>query len=773
MANILDSFRKWWKEIFQREIPLSPQTKKIFWAAVFVIAISLLLTIDFIPNEFNLDVGRVSQTDIRAPRTINFIDQEKTNQRKELAAQSVRRVYEEDVTVNNNVKERIGDFFSDISEAKNKIIQAQEVQLEQEDNAVEENANSNQEASSGQNNAVQDDAPGNDESSSQESALPQNESVNVESLAQEIKQSYPEISRNTITILFQASLNTIDQLENEAKKIIDDTYQNKFTPEDISEVRDELAEEAMTLDFNREYRLALANILESTIKPNMTFNEEATMQNRKEAREEVDPVTITVRRDEMIVRSGDIVTEEDIKVLEAFGLRKDTVNYLSILGIFITIITLLVLASIYLYKYKNDIWNSNRKLLFLELMILIVLFLAKLIDWIPTSTVSNFYLPYLVPVAIASILITVLIGSEVSIVATIFISFLVALVFNNDYNVAVLGFVSGMVGIFSVTKLSQRNDLVRAGFNVSGVLVVLVLGLRLINPVNSWVSILGHVSMAVANGLIVAILANGLLPYLENLFGLTSSVKLLELSNPTQALLSKMVFEAPGTYNHCLVVANLAETAANNIGADSLLARVGAYYHDIGKMKRPYFFIENHMGRENPHDKLSPNLSALIIKSHVRDGVEMAKEYKLPVQIIDIIKQHHGTNLISYFYQEALKDSKHDSVEESDFRYEGPKPQTKEAAIILLADISEAAVRSKNFNKTNHNRIEGLVRELIKDKLIEGQLDESDLSLRDLDVIVESFVKVLTGIYHQRIDYPENILKEMKRADKIDKDSNK
>ncbi|MFP4015428.1 MAG: HD family phosphohydrolase [Halanaerobiales bacterium] len=771
MANILNVFKKWWKEIFQREIPLSPQTKRVFWAAVFVIAISLLLTIDFIPNEFDLKVGRVSQTDIRAPRTRTFIDQEETNQRKELAAQSVNRVYEQDVTVNNKVKERVDDLFSDIREARNRIVQASEVQSEQ-DADVPDEGNGSQEVNGGQNAA--DNGENNDSASGpQESAITQSESVDVETITKAIKQGYPEISIETITTLIQTPRDTINQLENEAKNILDNIYQDRFTPEDLPKVRDELAEEAMTLDYNREYRLALANILESTIRPNMTFNEEATMRNRDEAREEVDPVTITVRRDEMIVRSGDIVTEEDIKVLEALGLRKATVNYLSILGVFITIITLLILASIYLYKYKPDLWNSNRKLLFLELVILIILFLAKLIDWIPTSTISNFYLPYLVPVAIASILITVLIGSEVSMVATIFISFLVALVFNNDYNVAVLGFVSGLVGIFSVTKLSQRNDLVRAGFNVSGVLVVLVLGLRLINPINSWVSILGHVSMAVANGLIVAILANGLLPYLENLFGLTSSVKLLELSNPTHPLLSKMVFEAPGTYNHCLVVANLAETAANNIGADSLLARVGAYYHDIGKMKRPYFFIENHMGRENPHDKLSPNLSALIIKSHVRDGVDMAREHKLPVQIIDIIKQHHGTNLISYFYQEALKDNKHDSIEESDFRYEGPKPQTKEAAIILLADIAEAAVRSKNFNKANHNRIEGLVRELIKDKLIEGQLDESDLSLGDLDIIVESFVKVLTGIYHQRIEYPENILKEMKRADKSDKDSNK
>ncbi len=758
MLKMLNKVKKWWNSIFKKEIPVSPEKRRIFWGITFLIAVSLVLTIDFIPNNINLNVGQVSKIDIVAPRTITFIDKEKTEERRDIAEQSVRRVYEEDINVNNSIKERIGNLFFDIKTIKDKINKATDAKQKQQ-NLVEDN--NDDQLSSKDNQQIQTDNQF------------QKIHTYTEKLIQTVNQEYPEISLETINILSKASVEIIDQLEIEADNILDNIYVDRFTPEDIPKVQDELAQEAMTLDFKREYRLALANILESTVKPNMIFNEEATRKNQEEARKEVSPVTHTVKRDEMIVRSGDIVTSGDIKVLEALGLQKPSVNYLSIFGVIIIIITLLSLASIYLYKYEKDIWNNNRKLLFLELMVLIILILAKFIDIIPTSAVSNFYLPYLVPIAIASILITVLIGTEVAVIATIFISFLVALVFTTDYNVAILGFVSGLVGVFSVSKLSQRNDMVKAGFNVSAVLVFLVLGLKFINPIGSWWTVLGHVSMAIANGVIVAILANGLLPYLENLFGLTSSVKLLELSNPSQPLLSKMVFEAPGTYNHCLVVANLAETAANNIGADSLLARVGSYYHDIGKMKRSYFFIENHMGKENPHDKLTPNLSALIIKSHVKDGVELAKEYKLPTLIIDIIKQHHGTNLISFFYQEALKASKHDSVEESDFRYEGPKPQTKEAAIILLADITEAAVRSKNFTKVNHNRIEGLARELIKNKLIEGQLDESDLTLRDLDIIAESFVKVLTGIYHQRIEYPENILKEMKRADKSDKDRSK
>lgn len=738
MVKLYNNIKKWWKEIFKKEIPVSQQTKKFFWGIIFVIAISLILTINLIPNAIDLKVGQVSRMDVKAPRTITFIDEEKTNDRREIAAQSVRRVYEEDVKVNKKVNEDIKNFFSDILSAKIKL-----EMLENGNNILEEMGIDGDEIL--------------------------NEEYSSEQILGEIEGEYQELSYETINTLISAPEDIIEQIEDEAIRINNNIYQKLFTPEDLPKIEDEVAQEAMTLDLFREYRLALANLLEVFIRPNMIFDEEATEKNREEAREEVNPVTHTVRENEIIIRSGDVVTEDDIKILEALGLQRPQVNYLSIIGVIIVIMILVILASIYLKKYKSDIWNNPGKLVFLELMVLIIVILAKIIDIIPS--VVYFYLPYLLPVAMASILITVLISSDISIIITIFISFLVALVFNNDYTVALLGFVSGLVGIFSVSKLSQRNDLVKAGFNVSGILIFLLTGFGLINPIDNWVNILGHVSMAIANGVIVAIFANGLLPYLENLFSLTSSVKLLELSNPSHPLLSKMVFESPGTYNHCLVVANLAETAANNIGADSLLARVGAYYHDIGKMRRPYFFIENHMGRENPHDKLSPTLSALIIKTHIKEGVELAKEYNLPSQIIDIIKQHHGTNLISYFYQQALEDNKHDGIEESDFRYEGPKPQSKEAAIIMLADISEAAVRSKKFNKANHNRIEGLIRELIRNKLIEGQLDESDLSLGDLNIITESFVKVLSGIYHQRIDYPENILKEMKRADKSDKDS--
>ena len=251
-----------------------------------------------------------------------------------------------------------------------------------------------------------------------------------------------------------------------------------------------------------------------------------------------------------------------------------------------------------------------------------------------------------------------------------------------------------------------------------------------------------------------AILTIGLLPILEGAFDVVTTLKLLELSNPNNPLLKKLLMEAPGTYHHSMLVANLAEMAADEVGANSVIARIGAYYHDIGKITRPYFFKENQLTNENPHDNINENLSAMIIISHVKDGVEMAKEYNLPEMIIDIIKQHHGTTLVKYFYYTARNKSDNpDDIKEEDFRYKGPIPNTKESAIIMLADSTEAAVRSINDPTTK--KLEEMINNIVDDKVKLGQLDNCELTLKDLSKIKECFLRALNGIYHKRIEYPK------------------
>jgi hypothetical protein len=311
-----------------------------------------------------------------------------------------------------------------------------------------------------------------------------------------------------------------------------------------------------------------------------------------------------------------------------------------------------------------------------------------------------------------------------------------------------------------VSKTLEGYSLTRTGFIISLVNFIMILALGLVSQTPGDI-VLKQGFAGVVNGIGAAILTIGCLPYLENTFKITTAAKLLELAKPNQPLLQRMLVEAPGTYHHSIVVGNLAEAAADVIGADPVVVRVGAYYHDIGKIKRPYFFSENQLGGENPHDKIAPGLSTLIVTSHIRDGVELAVEHRLPEVIVDIIKQHHGTMLVSFFYKRAVDTEHGECVNEEDFRYEGPNPKTKEAALVMLADCTEATVRS--LSKPTVNRIETTVRKLIRERLHEGQLDECGLTLKDLNTIGDVFIRVLTGIFHSRIEYPEGAVKEAER----------
>src|SRR6056297_2172040 len=716
LERIKDRFDKW----TDFDIKLNDSYKRRISLVIFFIVIALILTFNFFPNQIDLEVGQVAKSDIVAPRTVTFIDQEKTEQLRELAVESASKVYEEDKSVNRRILNEIDNLFNTVINTKTELNNDQTGQ------------------------------------------------INNQFLTEVKNNNDLKINTSDLNLLLKTDVNKLESLRSSANDIMQEVLQERIFPENIIEVRNRINQLALETNFDREYRLVLINILTKHVEPNMILNLDATEQRQQEALREVEPVKRTVLKGENIIRKGDIVSQDDMRVLEALGLRKPGINYINLLGVLLTLSVLVLLLGFYTKFYATQVWENINQLILVETLIILVVLLAKII-----SIFQPAYMVYLVPTAIVSILITVLVDTRIALVITAFTSFLIALVFGSLYIAAAAAFVGGIVGIISVSDVNQRSDLIRAGFNVSLILVVFITGLTLMNFSNNWIELIWSIVMGVLNGIFVAILANGLLPYLESIFNLTSSVKLLELSNPSHPLLKRLLVEAPGTYHHSIIVGNLAENAADKIGADSLLTRVGAYFHDIGKLKRPYFFSDNQFGGENPHDKISPNLSSLIIKSHVKDGLEMAEKHNLPRAVKDIIEQHQGTGLISFFYEEAVKESKHGNINESDFRYDGPKPQSKEAALIMLADTVEAAVRSKNFNKNNHNRIEIFVKELIKEKLNDGQLEESSLTLKELDLIADSFVQILTGIYHQRVEYPDRLLKEMKEVDKNDQSQNK
>lgn len=534
----------------------------------------------------------------------------------------------------------------------------------------------------------------------------------------------------------------------------------RITPENLEPLRIGLeADLASSVEYGRLVsdageRALVAALVGSVLEPNLVLDLERLNRAKEAAMREVKPVYI--ERGQIIVRKGDLVTEEELRVLQDLGLLSGRSNYTTALGVLALLAIMMAIFGAFLYQHRRSILTDENHLALLGLLLVVVTGLVKALSFFPSEAAG-----YLAPIALATMLIAILLDAHVAMMSAVFLSVIVGITMGYELKFATVALVSGLAGVFSVSRVGERSDLTRAGLLVgaAGVASMLAIGLLRSEMFMVQFSFLG-----IVNGLASAIGAIGLFPYLESVFGITSSIRLLELSNPNQPLLRKLLMEAPGSYHHSMIVGNLAEAAVEAIGGDSLLTRVGAQYHDIGKIKRPYFFIENQYGGENPHDKISPHLSTLIITSHVKDGVDLARKHRLPECVIDFIRQHHGTTLVKYFYHKACENAKDEVCDEKDFRYPGPKPQSKETAVVLLADSVEAAVRT--LSRPTPGRIEGLVRKIIKDHLADGQLDASNITLRDLDKVAETFVKVLTGIFHSRVDYPESVLREMeaKRA---------
>ena len=361
---------------------------------------------------------------------------------------------------------------------------------------------------------------------------------------------------------------------------------------------------------------------------------------------------------------------------------------------------------------------------------------------------------YLFPVATGAMIIRIVIHSEVSIFFAILSSYFAAAMMGNQLSSFIYYLVGSVVGAHLVARCEQRSIIIKAGVSMGGINLILILALNLISGNPLKMTLVSDLIMGFAGGILSSVLVLGLTPIAESLFGYTTDIKLLELANLDNPLLKDLTLQAPGTYHHNVIVGSLVEAAAKSVSANPLLARVSAYYHDIGKLKKPLYFIENSGGLENKHDHLSPNMSSLILISHVKDGVELARENRLGERITRIIQQHHGTSLISYFYQKAKEqeDPEMNPLDEGDFRYPGPKPQTKEAGLVMLADAVEAA--SRTLTDPTPARISGLVQRIIQSIFLDGQLEECELTLKNLHNIEESFTRILTAIFHQRIEYP-------------------
>jgi hypothetical protein len=530
---------------------------------------------------------------------------------------------------------------------------------------------------------------------------------------------------------------------------------------------------------DRKEAAVIKGLFLKALKPNLTRNPAATDAKILEARSSIRPVVYQIKRGEMIVREGERISDEQaIKLNKIYNSAKGVNRFLSSLGIFTLILVLFYFP--YRFGRKNiRKFNPALKDLLLLSLVTILLFLFLKIAFIVSSAMGILFPQigtddyfYLLPFAAGAMIVRIILNSEVAMVYCAITALLLGVLFNGSMEIVIYALMGGIIGAHGVRQCQYRGTIYTAGLKVSIVNLALAIPFQILSD-NLFTSQTLYIMLfAIIGGVVNSIIVAGTVPVVENLFHYTTDIKLLELASLNSPVLRELMIRAPGTHHHSILVGTMVEAAAEAIHANPLMARVAAYYHDIGKISKPLYFIENMCGGENRHDKLSPSMSALILISHVKEGVELAKEKRLGLPIIDIIRQHHGTALISYFYQKAksVEDADARNVDERDFRYPGPKPQTREAGLVMLADCVEAA--SKTLTDPTPSRIQGMVQKIINNIFIDGQLEECELTLKNLHDIANSFNRILSGIYHHRIDYPEPAFKVSGRK-KVIEDSDR
>lgn len=483
------------------------------------------------------------------------------------------------------------------------------------------------------------------------------------------------------------------------------------------------------------------------IQPNYFYDEAATEAARQEEMAKVG--TVSRIKGEVIVSDGEIVTEAQYKMLDSLGIIKESGLDISLYyGVALLVLILMIAVVLYIALFEPDIFVTPKKLFLLSLISIIV---------VGTSLLVQDLSPYLMPTTLGVLLISQLVKRRLAIIINVVLSIAISLFasastgfFNMaTFTIVVNTIVGGSVAMLVLNKKQQRTTTLLAGLCIGISNTICTLSVGLINNANL-MNVLSPAYWSAGSGILAAVLSIAIMPILESVFNLVTPSKLLELSNPNQPLLRRLLLEAPGTYHHSIIVANLAEAAASEIGANGLLARVGAYYHDIGKLKRPSYFKENQMG-DNPHDRTDPRVSTAILTAHTRDGVQMLTKERIPEQIIEIVRSHHGDTPVLYFYNKSRQENG-DDVNVDDFRYDGPRPSSREAAIVMLADTVEAAARS--LSNPNSQKLNELIRRLIHQKMDDGQLDLCSLTFNDVDRIAASFLTVLSGVFHERIEYP-------------------
>ncbi len=676
-----------------------------FWRTVrvvvvnvlFVAGVTFILLMPMLQSRAldELEVGDIATEDIRAPREISYVSQIETDLAREAAAASIQ------------------DIFTDPNPrtSREQIVKARQLMSYVKD-------------------------------------------VRADSFADgSLKQTYlqaitlVDLSSETLDRLIQIPDSQFEMVERESASLIEEAMSGTVKEGHVEEVTGQL-ELKVSTDMPEDLIPLTVEISRKLIKANSMLNVEETETQRQNARNAVPDIRHNYMLGEVMVRAGERIDELDYEALTALGLTSQSITWMNIASAFLIALLSAVLISVYLLGFAREWLNSPGRLLLILALFLIFAFIAQVM--VPNSNT----LPYLFPAAALSLALTTLIGAEFAALVAVVLAITVGTFANSPFEIATLMTVSGLFAAGSLRRTSRLNTFFLSGLAAATASIAVILIFKLPNQTDT-AYILQLILLTILNGLLSAGIALVLLFVIGALTGMATSLKLTDLQRPDNVLQRKLQNEALGTYQHSLAVANVAEAAAQAINADSLLARVGALYHDIGKATNPGFFIENRTeGGRNPHDDISPLASARIIKAHVTDGLELAKRHRLPPRVIDFIAEHHGTMPILFFMHKAKEEAAQSGseIDESQFCYDGPTPHSPETAILMLSDSCEVAARANR--PASSQEIEELVTRIVQQRLDYNQLDDSQLTLTEIKLIKESIVRTLKGIYHPRIKYP-------------------
>ncbi len=698
--------------------------------AAMAVGTSLLLlfalSTRLVPEKVSLKAGEIAQRTIIAPRSVNYTDTVTTENRRQEARESVPDQYIVVSEAESLVRQTIEDVFD----------AAATVRAE---------------------HGISDTAEGGE---TPEAPPAQEPPPDTEAMINDLRgQLEVALKDETLKLLVTARDSALSRLRSDAVALANQQMQDTIhdNTSDLQDAREAVQQAARQLPLTEQYQQLVADIAAKSLRPNLRYDEQKTRTQRNAAAGAVEPVRRQIQAGDVVIAAGETVTQRHIDIAKALGLMAPSVDYTQALALLVLLATVVVTFGGYLARFAPEIYADHRQMLLICAgLVLAAAGFRMALQWSVYAAIALG-----ISTALAMI-IAMLLNTRVAIVFSMVVGLLAGLVATgSDARLVIATILCSSIAAQSIASTGGKGVTVARAAGAVGVSNALILVVT--SRVFGFSLAVNQIIAAVLGGLIAASVAVVAVMALERVVDVVTDLRLLELANPNEPTLHRLLTEAPGSYQSSVMVANIAEPAAEEIGARSLLVRVAALYHDIGKLKRPYFFIENQFGEENPHEKLKPRLSALTLIAHAKDGYDLAQEVGLPQQVSDVIRQHHGTSLATYPYHLAVEQAGEENVSEADFRYPGPKPQTREAALVMLADSVEAAARTL-INPTRE-QIEELVDRIISSKVDDGQLDESPLTFDNLHTIRDSFVSTLHGMFHQRLKYPDQEEAEEEQED--------